>query len=377
MGSVLIVGDLGTRDPGTTSLLQALTTRVDGRRPVLTSSDPAATRARTGLDAIGSADGAGLWRAVRAADGVVLVDGALRGTRTPGRHARDLRTAALRLCLAARAIGKPVALFTVAADGLATPGARLRARTLVRCADLVVLRDRTSADALARAGAPTPLRVGADATWAALAPARLADAPDAGAPPRDELIAVMNAGQAARDTPLRLGTALGRVAADRGLSVRLVPWRLRGAGADDLDLARAVAAHIPGADVDVPPADLGQMRTLAVRAAVVLTGRLHALHAAASAGAPVLTLSARGEERLLAHDLGQATVHPAARPSTIADRLSAAIDGPPPHVAVVAGHEQAAERSLRLLRLLLARGASDDDLAGISLPLQPAPEVLR
>ncbi|MCW2998322.1 MAG: hypothetical protein JWN65_1871, partial [Solirubrobacterales bacterium] len=145
MSSVLIVGDMGSRDPGTASLLHALASAVDGRKPVLTSSDPAATRARTGMAAVRSGDGAALWAGVRHADGVVLVDGALRGTRTARRRGHDIRTAALRLCLAARAIGKPVALFTVAAGSLDTTTARVRARTLVRCADLVVLRDRTSA----------------------------------------------------------------------------------------------------------------------------------------------------------------------------------------------------------------------------------------
>jgi polysaccharide pyruvyl transferase WcaK-like protein len=165
------------------------------------------------------------------------------------------------------------------------------------------------------------------------------------------------------------------VARERGLGVRLVPWRLSRAGDDDLDLARAVGAVVPDAIVDVPPADLEQMRDLAAGAAVVVTSRLHALHASAAAGTPTVALSADEEATLLAWDLGQRSLHPDADGATIASRVRAALDGPAPAADVVAERVETAERSLRLLRLLLGRGATDDDLYETALPLRPAPEV--
>lgn len=377
--TVLVVGDLGTRDPGTASLLQALERGLGGRRPVLTSGDPARTRAHTGLDAVRGGDGAALWRELRRADGLVLVDGALNRGRPALAGRADARSAALRLCLAARATGTPVALFTVAAAHLGTVRARLRARALVGCADLVVLRDRASADTLARAGAPAPFRIGADVTWAALSDGSPAAVSPAAVPPgavdRDELVVVLDATQDRRGAAARLGAAVARVAADRHLRVRLVPWRLARAGDDDLDLARAVGDHVPDALVDVPPADLHQMRELAANARVVVTSRLHALHAAAAAGTPAVARSTEEESTRLALDLGQRTLAPHADVDTIVARISAALDGPVPRADVVAERVDTAERSLRLLRLLLARGATDDDLQGIALPLQPAPGV--
>ena len=46
------------------------------------------------------------------------------------------------------------------------------ARSIVRAADLLILRDEESAVHLAEFGAPTPVRVGADPAWTLLPPER-------------------------------------------------------------------------------------------------------------------------------------------------------------------------------------------------------------
>src|SRR5262249_2831118 len=73
------------------------------------------------------------------------------------------RTAAL--AAVTRALRKPFALVGVGAAPLRTRSARALARSIVRAADLLILRDEESAEHLAAAGAPTPIRVGADAAW--------------------------------------------------------------------------------------------------------------------------------------------------------------------------------------------------------------------
>ena len=378
MSTVLVAGDLEVRDPGTSSLLAVLDAALPGRTVVVVGRGRSVER--RGRQVVSSGDLRRLLTAVRGADGVVLVNGALHGrTSGPG-------GGGLRLALAARVAGIPVALLSagVGRTSLRTAAARLRVRALVRLADLVVLRDSASAMSLEHAGAPVPFRIGADLTWLAFPDAgRAARPPLAGAQsapaaggsyPRGVLV-VLDARNAPAGLPERLGAALAAFARATGTRTTLLPWRLRATGGDDLDLARAVAAHTPGATVTAPPADLVELHAMAVDAGLVLSTRLRPLQAAAAAGVPFVALGAGRTGVALARDLGQTAVAIDARP----DAIEAALHGADvsPSAAPVAERIDAARRSVALLRVVLGRGRTDDDLQATALPLEPVQEVLR
>jgi polysaccharide pyruvyl transferase WcaK-like protein len=275
-------------------------------------------------------------------------------------------------------MGRRVALLGVGAGGLERSPDRARASLLVRLSDLLILRDPSTADELAAAGAPGPFRVAADPIWYAADPsAEPARALERG--PHDVLV-ILDA-----DTLLvnpgiapALAAACDRLAAS-GLRIRLAPWRVGAREADDLDLARAVAARMGAqARVLLPPANFAQARSEAIRAQVVLGLRRHALIVAASVGTPAVTMTDEPETVNLARRLGQASLPLAAAPEAIAASVTAATQ----HRAAGAdaiGHERAAaQEAFRLLRLLIEADESEEDRHLAALPLMPEmTELLR
>lgn len=366
MSAVLLAGDLGARDPGDNALLAAFARELPRWQLVLMSADPVSSSHRHARPAVGTRDYRRLLGAVRACKMLVLGDGALRG---PGRgdRTRDV----LAITLAAKALGRRVALVGVGVDNLHRRADRMRVGALVRLADLLVLRDRSSADVLLAAGAPGPFRVAADPAWCAL------DAAPRDAERRDEVLVILDSrampiGGAA---PARLAAALDMLAA-RGLRVRLAPWRISRYGADDLDLARAIAARLGArARVLLPAASLTEARAEAAGARVVLALRLHALIVAASAGTPAVALDDGRELAGLAGRLGQPTLPLHAQPAAIAQAALAAAQGPPPSRAAVSAERANAQQAFRLLRLLLDADRSEEDHDVVALPLVPEPLV--
>ena len=137
---------------------------------VVASADPAATTAEHGLDAVGRDDLGRVAREIRRADSVVVAGGTIFKTLHPasGRPPLALLSRTAALAAVARALRKPFALVGVGAAPLQGASARGLARATVRAADLLILRDEESAAHLADIGAPTPIRVGADAAWTLL-----------------------------------------------------------------------------------------------------------------------------------------------------------------------------------------------------------------
>jgi polysaccharide pyruvyl transferase WcaK-like protein len=368
VGRVLLAGDLGGRDPGDDAMLAAFDRELPRWRLVLTSADPGSTAHRHGHPAVSATSPRAVLAAVRDCDVLVLGDGALRGAGArSGERGRDV----LAIAVAAKALGRRLALLGVGAGELRRPIDRARVGALVRWSDLLVLRDAAAAEVLAEAGAPGPFRVGADPAWCALDPS---------APVRegrDEVLVILDSRAAlpGGPAPARLAAALDLLAA-RGLRVRLAPWRISRYGADDLDLARAISARLGArARILLPPGDLPEARAEATRARVVLALRLHALVIAAGAGTPVVAIDGEREMANLAARLGQPALPIDADPAAIAAAVLGAAHGPAPSPAAVRAERAAAHESFRLLRVLLEAEHSVEDHHVVPLPL--APETWR
>ena len=267
------------------------------------------------------------------------------------------RTAAL--AAVTRAMRKPLALVGVGAAPIQGAGARGLVRAIVRSADLLVLRDDESAGHLADVGAPTPFRVGSDAAWILLPdpePHRAVDGP-----------VVVALSHLAGDRYLAEHLAAGlEPMAEAGIPLRLDPWQPDG----DTELATEVAMRLGGrAEIAAPPADLQAARDDMTSARLVIAQRFHALVAAASAGAPVLAVAHEPKLSGLAGRLDLPVVAPDAPPHSFADSVLSALNAPPADPELVRLERSAAEEGFRLLRVLLARGRSDEaaDVDGLTL----------
>jgi polysaccharide pyruvyl transferase WcaK-like protein len=232
-------------------------------------------------------------------------------------------------------------------------------RAIVRAADLLILRDDESAGHLADIGAPTPFRVGADAAWTLLPDPetrRAADGP-----------VVVALSHLAGDRYLAEHLAAGlEPIADAGIPVRLDPWQPDG----DAELATEVATRLGGrAEIAAPPADLTAARDDMTGARLVIAQRFHALVAAASAGTPVLAVAHEPKLSGLAGRLDLPVVAPDAPAHSFAGSVLSALDTAPADPELVRLERTAAEEGFRMLRVLLARGRSDEaeHLDGLSL----------
>jgi polysaccharide pyruvyl transferase WcaK-like protein len=368
VSGVLLAGDVGARDPGDDALLAAFARELPRWNLVLMSADPASAADRHGHPSVGTRDLRRLLGALRQSEMLVLGDGALRGAGR-GERGRDV----LAITLAAKALGRRVALLGVGVGDLYRPADRLRVTALVRLSDLLVLRDASAADVLLAAGAPGPFRVAADPAWCAL------DVEIPGRERRDEVLVIVDsrAVRIGSTAPARLAAALDLLAA-QGLRIRLAPWRISRHGADDLDLARTIAAHLGArARILLPPASLSEARAEAAGVRVVLALRLHALIVAASAGTPAVALDGERELATLAGRLGQPALGLDATPAAIAAAALAVAQGPPPSPAAVSAEQAKARDAFRLMRLVLDADRSEEDHDVAALPLVPEPLLER
>jgi polysaccharide pyruvyl transferase WcaK-like protein len=241
---------------------------------------------------------------------------------------------------------------------------------------MLVLRDDASADVLAGAGVPEPLRVGADAAWTLFDPPPAATAPGPGR-------VVVTVSRHAGGPRLRaaLAAALADLAASRpeASEVVLEPWQPGGPGADDLDLARElsralrVARAARGLDGDVTvsaPPESVPAASAGYRGATLVVGqRFHSLLAAAAAGVRFVAVAHEPKSADLAARLGQRSVDPDAPVADVAATLAAAVAGPPPDPGTVAELTHTAHTMLALVRAVVSGGRSGcpDDLLALHL----------
>jgi polysaccharide pyruvyl transferase WcaK-like protein len=361
-GRVFLAGAFGQGNPGDEALLAAFTRALHDHHPLAASTDPAATAAAHGIAAVDRDDLPRVAREIARAEAVVIAGGTVFKALHPacGRARLSLLRRTAALAGVSKALRKPLALVGVGAAPLHGPAARALARVIVRAADLLVLRDEESAIHLAELGVPTPFRVGADSAWTLV--------PDPPAATREGPVVVALSHLAGgRELADRLAGGLEPVL-DAGIPLRLDPWQPDG----DAALAAAVVSRL-GDRVQLapPPADLLAARSGMLRSRLVLAQRFHAVVAAASAGVPVLAVAHEPKLAGLARRLDQPAVAADAPPATLSSAVLSALDCAPPSPASILRERAAAEEGFRLLRVLLARGRSEEAVDVDGLALRP------
>jgi polysaccharide pyruvyl transferase WcaK-like protein len=359
---VFLAGAFGQGNPGDEALLAAFAAALRDHTPIVASTDPAATTAEHGLPAVARDDVARVVRLIARSDAVVVAGGTVFKTLHPasGRAPLALLRRTAALAALTRALRKPLALVGVGAAALGGAPARRLARGIVHAADLLILRDDESAGHLAATGAPTPIRVGADCAWILLP-----DPEDAHRPQDGPVVVALSHLAGGVDLAERLAAGLEPVVA-AGLGVRLDPWQPDG----DRELAAAIAERV-GAEIAPPPRDMAGARAGMAGARLVLAQRFHSLVAAASAGVPALAVAHEPKLTGLARRLGQPTIADDAPPQDLAAAVLGALDTAPASAAAVRRERAAAEDGFRLLRVLLARGRSDEAAHVEGLALRP------
>ncbi len=368
MPRALLVGDFGQPEPGVKALVDVFSRSLPARwLPVVTSSNPESTARLHGVETVPSLTARSVSRYVRSVDAVVLAGGSpfrANMAHDAGPMADRVRHLGA-LSVASHAMGKPVAGVGVGADSLPGRTSRAIARGLVRQADLLVLRDEESAEALVTAGATAPFRVGSDPAWAML------DEPLSPVARARQCVTVVV--QHPGDPPFGADFLVEALSAVQrgGLGIRLQPWLVSDGAEDDLSLARHLAARLDGATVLDNPSNLIDARNTLAGSCVVVGMRYHALLAAASAGTRFVALSTPPGPRGLALRFDQQAVAHGATPERLAEAVFAAAAGPRPSAATIRSEIASAEESFRLLRLLLEGGASEDQDEITGLPLSP------
>jgi polysaccharide pyruvyl transferase WcaK-like protein len=381
---VFLAGAFGQGNPGDEALLSAFAGALPDHVPVAASSDPSGTGAAHGVEAIGRHDWSRVVRTIARSEAVIVAGGTIFKTLHPasGRPPLALLRRAAAMAAVTRALRKPLALVGVGASSLRGRSAHALARAVVHAADLLVLRDEESAAVLAAIGAPTPIRVGADPAWTILpdppgtnepsaagaARSLGAAAPSLGAgTARAPVVVALSHLAGGRDLGERLAAGLAPLVA-AGLPVRLDPWQPSPDGALAADVANRLGGR---AEIGVPPRDLIRGRAALAGARLVVAQRFHSLVAAAAAGAPALAVAHEGKLAGLARRLDQPAVEPDASPGVFAAVVGAALDGAPAALEAVRRERALAQDGFRLLRVLLARGRSEEVAAVDGLPLRP------
>lgn len=364
MASVLLVGAFGQGNPGDEALLRAFLDRLDARA-IATSSDPEGTRNDHGCSAVATSDIAGILRAVASVDAVVFAGGTIFKLLHPstGRPPRDLMRKALVLAAGARALRRPIAMVGVGAGRLDSAGDRRLVRAVCRHAQLLVLRDEESAVVLTECGVPAPIRIAADPAWVVFDGTRPAPVVQ-----RDRTVIVALSHHAATDDLSGYLAQALHPLRPLGLRVVLQPWQASG---PDVTLAQRTAELLDGpAAVTSPPATLADAAERFARANVVVGLRHHALMAAAAAGTPFVAYAHEPKLRALARRMYQPAVF-GTEPSLLTGEILERIDAPGPPWPDVAEQIARADESFRLLRVVVARGETDETERVDALPFGP------
>lgn len=349
MPVALVVGCFAPGDPGAVGSLAALQGALPGWDVLVAAradGSPPAGRAVRGL---------------RRADALV-VTGPVFG---PGVRPARRRAALARLGLAAafEVRARPRAMIGVSVPALDHPASRAFARALVGRAGLLILRDAHSARRLAEAGAPAPFRVGADPAWVALGQPMPAAA---ASPARITAVLAGAAGRLAHPLEPALATLAGE-----GMSLRLVPWGRPFRRRADV-LARRLRRAGP-VEITDPPADLRAARDVLAGSRGVLAPGYHAALAAAAAGVSFAALGDEPGLPALARRLGQRAAASNADAAELAAAMRAALARPAAGGDVIEAEMASAREGLRLVRLLLSQGRSEDPRELEGLRLEPAP----
>jgi polysaccharide pyruvyl transferase WcaK-like protein len=365
--TAILAGAFGQRNPGHEALLDAFAGALPEWDVIATAAVPPHGHAS---EVVSSDDAARVARAVAGADAVVFAGGTVFKELAP--HTRrpplDLLQKGAALAFGAKALGKRLAMVGVGAAPIRPGRGRRLARALIRQADLLVLRDEESADLLAGLGAPTPFRIGADASWT------LVEHQPEPRAPSDRVIVALSTEAGGAELVDDLAAALVPLLA-QGLTVSLQPWQIGGPmRPDDLDMARSVAARLGGtADIVLPPADLDDAVDLFTGARLVVGLRFHALIAAAAAGCPFVAYAHEPKLAGAARRLAQPAVGRADGGDALAAVLRSAANRPvAPTPSAVRGEIARAAESMRLLRLVLSDGEAAEPESIGTLPLKPA-----
>lgn len=275
---------------------------------------------------------------------------------------------------------RPVVMLGVGAGELGGRSTGLLARYIARQCDLLVLRDEESARSLVEAGVAGPLRVGADPTWVLLDPPQ-----DSRAGRGDTVMVVPSHLATARDGARgmldRLSRALELMRAS-GLRVQLRSWeephtdvtRRYSPAPRDGSIVAELSRRL-GGDVDVAPTPMDMRAAVdAIKdVSAVLAFRFHALVAAGAAGVPTVAITHEPKLAGLARRFGQQTSPVDFGPEHLADVVARTVGSAPPAPALVKDEIAKAEEGFRLLRVLLAGGASEESEALGALPLHVWP----
>lgn len=279
---LLISGYYGAGNLGDEALLAGLLPSLlaAGVAPVVASLDPASTAVDHGVAAVHRIHGlpAALWRA-----NAVLSGGG--GLLQDATSARSLQYY-LGVVRAARALGKPVAVFGQSLGPLSSSGADRVRRVLTGVP--LGLRDAPSLELARRLGLPA--RAVADTALLVPRP------PPAAADVAGALVLVPRAGYPTIGGVL---AELGRRHLAAGGRVRIV---LVHPGQDDGEAERLRAA-LPAA-ARVPAATVAELTAAFAGALAVVSGRLHGLVLGAVAGAPVAGLAYDPKVRGFATSIG-------------------------------------------------------------------------
>jgi polysaccharide pyruvyl transferase WcaK-like protein len=361
--TALLAGAFGQRNPGDEALLTSFTDALPGWRTIVTAANPAAVADRRGRAIPSTAPDA--LSAALAADAVIFAGGTVFKTLSPatGRHRHALLARGVALARGARLLGRPVALVGVGAGLLPDRRARLLARMLATSADMLVLRDEASAQILADAGVPQPMRIGADAAWTLFAPP--VGSGSVGRPERGPLVVTLSrhAGGARHVPTLAAGIAELLASRTDVDGIVLEPWQVGGPERDDdLELAGQMRRALRVAartDVTIAPSPESVRAASASyrQARVVLGQRFHSLIAAAAAGTPFVAFAHEAKCAALAARLGQQSLRPGGAIRDVAPTIARALDGPAPDRADVAGLIHTAETMLELMRSVVQRGS--------------------
>ncbi|MEA2394559.1 MAG: hypothetical protein QOJ82_2450 [Solirubrobacteraceae bacterium] len=363
MSNVLLAGAFGQRNPGGEALLRAFVDALPDRTLVATSADPVATEAAYGVQAVAARDSRAVLRALGAADGVVFAGGTVFKALHPasGRHSLALLHSALAVAATTNALRRPLAMVGLGAGALPGRRAKSLARSIVRRADLLILRDEESARVLAESGAPVPFRVGADAAWTTL------DAPPHPTAGGDAVIVALSSLAGGPGLARRLVFVLAPVVR-AGLRVRLQPWQPPW----DTQLAQSVAEGLRGeVEIVPPPADLADACDLFAGARVVVALRFHAIMAAAAAGVPAVAVAHEPNLAGLGRRLGFSVVPTTGPAEAVSQAILDAAERPAAAPEAIARERDRALEGMSLMRVLLSGGRTEESAAVGGLDLAP------
>lgn len=366
--NVLVVGLREPNDPGEEARLAAVLETFGTEHIIAVSPTPVTTAQTFGCRAVAPSLPA-VGAAVRDAAGVIVAGGTVFG-HSPRQQATTWTTRLGGLAAMARLAsvrGIPFALLGVGAGDLRGPRERRLARYLVKCADLMILRDVESAAILAAAGASTPFRVGADPAWSLVTAPRLR-------PVGGEAVLVLVSHVAPRGVTTQLTEALRPVTAS-GCPVHLQPWENTSVRSSE-HLAHEIGDRLDG-DVRVvaPTASLQDSVARMARYRLVVAPRVGAVLAAAAAGVAVVAVAHEPGVAALAQRLGQRSIPGHASAGVLTRAMMLGVEQPPVEPDRIVTEIRRAQEGHQLVQLLLDQSGPHalGDFSGLVLTNGDAP----